>query len=63
MVPDSGHPRQATTGRYQLRAAALSVQDHAAAFSGLYLRLFRHFQSVVNLNSKVPHCTFQFGMA
>jgi hypothetical protein len=53
----------AVEGQIPAKAAALSVQDHAAAFSGLYLRLFRHFQSVVNLNSKVPHCTFQFGMA
>ena len=30
--------------------------------SGLYLRLFRHFQGVVDLDAQVPDGTFQFAM-
>ncbi len=42
--------------------------DHAdAEFSVIWvvsdIRVFRHFQRVIHLNSEVAHCTFQFGMS
>jgi DICT domain-containing protein len=31
--------------------------------TSLGLSLFRHFKGVINLNAKISHCTFKFGVA
>jgi hypothetical protein len=47
----------------QTAAAAAKNADRAAVTKTLDLGLFSHFQCVVDLDPKVPHSTFKFGVA
>jgi hypothetical protein len=57
-----GHDGQDRVATFSIPANGGGADRHAPrrrGFSGLYFRLFRHLQGVVDLNSKIPHGAFQ----
>jgi hypothetical protein len=44
------------------RSWPVSDQCRRPTRSSLDLGLFRHFKSLINLNPKISHCTFKFGV-
>ena len=49
--------------QYGARKRPHSINRVAAAAAWLDFRLLRDLQRVIDLDTKVPHCTFQLGVA